>query len=59
MPTAAQQKSSGARGDRTLGLYHAMVALSQLSYSPKKLRRIRVAPKGFAKTPEGLEAAPP
>ena len=28
-------KFSGARGARTLGLCHAMAALSQLSYSPK------------------------
>ena len=33
--------SGGARRDRTADLYNAIVALSQLSYGPKTMRRER------------------
>ena len=36
------RRSGGARRDRTADLLHAMQALSQLSYSPTKLRTLRV-----------------
>ncbi len=32
----------GAEGDRTPDLFHAMEALSQLSYSPVRKKRVRI-----------------
>ena len=42
---AGPQGFGGARRDRTADLLHAMQALSQLSYSPKKARILRDAPR--------------
>ena len=40
-PTKCSAAGSGAKGNRTLDLFHAMEALCQLSYSP--VREITVA----------------
>ena len=53
----SKRKSGGARRDRTADLLHAMQALSQLSYGPKRRRRTLHDGADFVK--ELNELSPP